>query len=493
MAAELANPSGHAAPRPGAPPLPSGLVAFVKRECPTCELVAPVLRELASRATLTVYTQDDPAFPEGLAAVDDRELAVSWHHRIEAVPTLLRVVRGAEAARAVGWHRGDWEELTGLRGLGPELPALRPGCGSRSEDPDLAPRLAARYGGGALRARRVELAPLEDEIEALHARGWSDGLPVVPPTVERVLAMLEGTRRDPQEVVAVVPPDLVPCTVEKVAINAVLAGGRPEQLPVILAAVETACTDEFNMHGVLATTMPVGPVVIVNGPIRSAIGMSSGRNVFGQGNRANLAIGRALQLVVRNVGGGRPGEVDRATFGNPGKLGFCFAEDEEGSPWEPLSVSLGARPGASSVTLFAGEGPRCIVDQLSRDPESLARTFAACLRTLHHPKLVLGFDCVLAVGPEHARVFRQAGWSRARLLGRLHELLMIPGEELVRGAGGIAEGLPEGVRGATIPKFRPGGLLLVHCGGEAGLFSAMIGGWASGPLGSQPTVREVRP
>jgi hypothetical protein len=233
-------------------------------------------------------------------------------------------------------------------------------------------------------------------------------------------------------------------------------------------------------------------VIVVNGPIRRAIGLGSGRNVFGQGNRANLAIGRALQLVVRNVGGGRPGEVDRATFGNPGKLAFCFAEDEEGSPWEPLSVSLGAPPGASTVTLFAGEGPRSIVDQLSRDPESLARSFAGCLRTLHHPKLALAFDCVLAVGPEHARVFREAGWSRAQLLARLHALLAIPGAELVRGAGGIAEGLPEVVREKTIPKFRPGGLLLVHCGGEAGLFSAMIGGWASGPTGSQPTLREIR-
>jgi hypothetical protein len=492
VATAVAHAPAHPPPRAGAPPLPSGLVAFVKRECPTCALVAPVLRELASRGPLTVYTQDDPAFPEGLAAVDDRELAVSWHHRIEAVPTLLRVESGAEAARAVGWHRGDWEELTGLLGLGPGLPELRPGCGSRSEDPDLAPKLAARYGGATLRARRVELAPLEDELEALHARGWTDGLPAVPPTEERVLAMLEGTARDPAEIVAVVPPDLVPCTVEKVAINAVLAGCRPEQLPVVLAAVEAACTDEFNAHGVLATTMPVGPVIVVNGPIRRAIGMGSGRNVFGQGNRANLAIGRALQLVVRNVGGGRPGEVDRATFGNPGKLAFCFAEDEEGSPWEPLSVSLGARPGASTVTLFAGEGPRSIVDQISRDPESLARSFAACLRTLHHPKLVLAFDCILAVGPEHARVFREAGWGRERLLGRLHALLAIPGVELVRGAGGIAEGLPEGVRDKTVPKFRPGGLLLVHCGGEAGLFSAMIGGWASGPTGSQPCVREIR-
>jgi hypothetical protein len=475
------------------PPLPDGLVAFVKRDCPTCGLVAPVLAQLAKETRLTVYTQDDPAFPEGVDPQDDTSLARSWHHRIEAVPTLLRVEGGVERERRLGWHRGEWEATSGVTDLGPGLPEFRPGCGSLSVDPVLAPELAVRFGASVLRSRRVELAEREDEMEAIHARGWSDGLPVVPPTEARVLAMLEGTTRAPDEVVAVVPPDLVECSVEKVAVNAVLAGCKPEYLPVVLAALEAACTDEFNAHGLLATTMPAGPVLIVNGPIRRALGMNSGRNVFGQGNRANLAIGRALQLVIRNVGGGRPGEVDRATHGNPGKLSFCFAEDEEGSPWEPLSESLGAPPGASTVTLFSGEGPRCIMDQLSRDPESLARSYAVNLRTLHHPKLLLAFDCILAVGPEHARVFREAGWSRQKLLERLHELLQVPGSEFVRGAGGIAEGLPEGLKDATLPKFRPGGILVVHCGGGAGLFSAMIGGWANQELGSQPVWREIRP
>ncbi len=271
-----------------------------------------------------------------------------------------------------------------------------------------------------------------------------------------------------------------------------MAGCKPEYMPVVLTAVEAACTDAFNVHGLLATTMPTSPVLVVNGPIRRALGMNSGKNVFGQGNRANSSIGRALQLVIRNVGGGRPGEVDRATFGNPGKLSFCFAEDEEGSPWTPLSVDLGAEPGVNTVTLFPGVGPRSIVDQLSRDPESLARSLAVNLRTLHHPKLVLAFDCLLAVGPEHARVFAEAGWDKAKLAARLHELLLIPGSELVREAGGIAEGLPDAVKDATLPKFRPGGILIVHCGGGAGLFSAMIGGWVGGEIGSQTVLREIR-
>jgi thiol-disulfide isomerase/thioredoxin len=473
--------------------LPDGIVAFVKRDCPTCELVAPVLGQLAKETALTVYSQDDPGFPEGIEAVDDRDLEVSWHHEIEAVPTLVRVEAGAERERTLGWHRGEWEQLTGVAGLGPGLPEFRPGCGSLSVDPALAPKLAARFGGSKLKARRVEFASGEDPFEAMEARGWSDGLPLVPPTEMRVLAMLEGTTRAPGEVVAAVPPDLVDCTVEKVAINAVMAGCKPEYLPVVLAALEAACTDAFNMHGLLATTMPVGPVLIVNGPIRRRIGMNSGMNVFGQGNRANLSIGRALQLVIRNVGAGRPGEVDRATFGNPGKIAFCFAEDEEGSPWEPLSVTLGAEPGVDTITLFPGEGPRSIVDQLSRDPESLARSYAVNLRTLHHPKLLLAFDVILAIGPEHSRVLHEAGWSKEQLVARLHELLQIPGSEFVRGAGGIAEGLPEGLKDATLPKFRPGGILVVHCGGGAGLFSAMIGGWVGGEIGSQPVLREIRP
>lgn len=475
------------------PALPSGVVAFVKRDCPTCELVEPILRAIAKKVPLTVYTQDDPKFPAGLTPVDDTDLTISWHYDIEAVPSLLRIEEGREVTRALGWHRGEWEALTGVAGLGPGLPELRPGCGSLSVDPMRAPELAIRFSGSKLRSRRVEIAILEDEMQACIDRGWSDGLPIVPPSEGRVLAMLEGTWRAPDEIVAVVPPDLVPCTVEKVAINAVMAGCRPAYLPVVLAAVEAACTNEFNMHGLLATTMAAGPVLIVNGPIRKRLGMNSGKNVLGQGNQANSTIGRALQLVVRNVGGGRPGEVDRATLGNPGKVGFCFAEDEEGSPWTPLSSDFGFAAGTDSVTLFPGEGPRTIVDQISREPESLARSIAASLRSMYSPKMAMAFDVVVIVAPEHARIFREAGWSKADLRAKLHELTLMPGEDLVRGAQGIDEGLPESVRGRSIPKFRPNGLHIVHAGGGAGLFSAIIPGWVNGEMGSQTVSREIKP
>src|SRR5258705_121921 len=241
--------------------------------------------------------------------------------------------------------------------------------GSARGDPDHGDRApaAGRRARGRRQARlrdvRVEVADAEDVAEAMFDRGWTDGLPVVAPTEARVLRMLTGTTRAPQDIVAVVPPDLVEATVEKVAINAVMAGCRPEYLPWVIAALEAVCTDEFNIHGVLATTMPVGPVLICNGPGTRAIGMNSGVNVFGQGNRANSTIGRAVQLVVRNIGGGRPGEVDRAAHGNPGKVGFCFAEDETGSPFTSLAVSRGFQADVDTVTVFAGEGPRMIVDQ----------------------------------------------------------------------------------------------------------------------------------
>jgi hypothetical protein len=456
--------------------LPEGLSVVVKASCPTCQLVAPVLD------TLPVHVVSEDT---------DEGLETSYHLGVETVPTLLRVEDGEITARTEGWLRDQWEQVTGVAGLGAELPDYRPGCGSRTLDPGTAEELAVRFGGSKLRSRRVDIAALEDEMDAMFDRGWTDGLPVVPPTEARVLRMLEGTTRAPDEVVAVVPPDLVECTVEKVAVNAVLAGCKPEYLPVVLAAVEAACTDEFNAHGLLCTTWFSGPVVVVNGPITHAIGMNSGFNALGQGNRANATIGRALQLVIRNVGGGRPGEIDRATLGTPAKYTFCFAEAEEGSPFEPLSVSRGMAPGASAVTLFAGGGVQGVIDQLSRTPESLVRSLAACLRTVAHPKLAIAFDAMLVVAPEHGRVFREAGWDRARVLAELDSLLQLPGSETARGADGIEEGMPPGFEEVTLPKFRPGGLLLVHAGGTAGLFSGVVGGWASGKMGSEPVTREV--
>src|SRR5580693_5943457 len=411
-----------------------GLVAVVKRDCPTCVLAASVLGALARDSGLTVYTQDDPSFPETVPwRVDDRTLDVSHRLKIEIVPTLIRFESGREVARTHGWDRGEWQRLTGVAELGRDLPEARPGCGAKNIEPGVIERLKVRFNETGLRSRRIEIGEDEDEQEAMFARGWSDGLPLVPPTEERVLRMLDGTARDPQE-------------------------------------------------------------VVVNGPVRRRIGMNAKGNALGQGNRANAAIGRALQLVIRNIGEGRPQEVDRATLGNPGKLTYCFAEDEEGSSWEPLSVERGLKPSQSAVTVFAGYGLQGIVDQKSREPRSLARSFAGSLRVLSNLKHAPSCDALLVVCPEHHRTFKNAGWSKARLYEELYRLCEIPGDELVAGAKGIAEGGPPSLAGKTVNKFRPGGLMIVRAGGDAGMFSGIIGGWsAGGPRGSLPVTKEVRP
>ena len=457
-------------------------------------MIEPVLVQLQKGGIkLSVYCQDDPNYPKDISQrIDDTSLEISYHKDIETVPTLIKIKNGIEQARLVGWHRDEWESLTGVKNLGQDLPDFRPGCGALNVEPGKAEELAVRFGSQLLTARRVKLAAMEDEIEACYARGWTDGLPVVPPTEERVVRMLQGTTRSADDIVAEIPPDRVVCSVEKIAINAVMAGCKPEYLPVVITAVEAACLDEFCMHGLLATTWFSSPVVIVNGPISRKIDINSGVNALGQGNRANATIGRALQLVIRNVGGGRPGGVDRSTLGNPGKYTFCFAENEADSPWESLSEERGFSKEASTVSLFAGDGVQGIIDQKSRNPESLARSFAACLRTVAHPKRMIGPVAMLVISPEHARVFKLAGWSKAKLKEELHALLQIPGKEVIEGANDIAEGMPGQFVDAVLPKFLPENLHIVHAGGKAGMFSAIISGWiASGQMGSQSVTKEI--
>jgi hypothetical protein len=400
--------------------------------------------------------------------------------------------KAEEESRIYGWDKKQWQDFTGIEDLGQKLIEFKPGCGSKTQDPGMDEILALRFNNSKLQARRVELAESEDIMEACFERGWSDGLPVIPPTPIRVMRMLKGTNRAPDELIGKIPPDYVPCTIEKVATNAVMAGCKPEYFPTVLASVEAALQDRFCMHGLLCTTYFSSPVMVVNGPVTKQIGMNSGVNALGQGNRANATIGRALQLLIRNVGGGIPGSIDRATLGNPGKYTFCFAEDQSDSDWPSLAMDRGYKREDSVISLFAGEGLQPIMDQQSRAPESLAKSMAASLRSVANAKVFMGPDAILVISPEHRRLYREAGWSKADVRQALIDELVTPGVELIRGANSNAEGMPEKLKDKLLNKFRDDGLHITTAGGKAGLFSAIITGWiAAGERGSQIVSQKI--
>ena len=380
------------------------------------------------------------------------------------------------------------------------LPDWRPGCGSLSVDPANEPRLRAMAEGSPIRARRIDVGIQDDEFEFMFDQGFSDGLPLVPPTPERVMAMLAGTSRDAQEVLGEMAPNMGAVTVEKVAINSVMAGCKPAYLPVVLAATEAILTDDYNIHGVMATTMGASPVLVVNGPIRHRIGMNMGLGSLGQGNRANLTIGRALRLVVRNIGGAKPGETERSTLGNPMKLTMCFAEWEERNPWSPLHVERGFSKDESVVTVFTmSSGPTLIVDQDSRSASQLAGTLGQGLQAVMSPKAYGATDCLLVVVPEHVDTLMRDNYSKADLRQRIQEVSARPLRELVadaRSGTGIksemAAQMDEATLNKLVSKFRSDDdIHIVVAGSEAGKFSGAFHGWVTGSVGSIPVSRKI--
>lgn len=466
----------------------------VKKDCPTCQLILPVVQELSNRfgEQLSVFVQDEMDFFASSAnCIDDGSLEFSYRNNIEIVPTLVKFDGDSEVDRVYGWVKQEWAQLCGIENLAQELPERRPGCGSLSVDPNNIEKLQLQFGDHGLSSRQF-ISNEEDAEELCYERGWTDGLPVVPPTPARVLRMLGTVEGKPGDIIGAIPPNYAECSLEKLAINAVMAGCKPEYFPVVLATVVAALQDEFCLHGLLCTTYFSSPVVIVNGPVAKKIGMNGGNNALGQGNRANATIGRALQLLVRNVGDGRPGEIDRATLGNPGKYTFCFAEDESDTDWPTLAQDQGFSREQSAVSVFAGDGVQAIVDQRSRTAESLIKSLAQSLKVVAHSKLWGMADAILVVSPEHRRVLRESGCSKAQFREQLMRELSAPGSELIRGAQGIAEGMPEALKDKTLTKFREGGLHIVSAGGTAGLFSAIISGWvATGKMGSSLVTRAI--
>lgn len=487
------------------------LVALVKHDCPVCDQVLPVLDAArdgggAIRIVSQSSAEETAAQAERLrltrAPELDPELELSAKLDPDAVPAVILLDAGEEQARTEGLDRQRLREIARRAGVElalDGLPERRPGCASITRDPVVAARLAAHKArrDGRLKARELQIGELEDPIEALFDRGYSDGLPLVPPTPEKVVELLDATSRDAQDLVGLIPPYDGAATVEKVAVNAVMAGCLPAVFPIVLAAVEAACDPAFALLGLVSTTHPSGPVVVVSGPLADEVGMNSAGNALGQGNRANATIGRALALVVRNLGGGKPQEEDRAAHGQPGKLSSCFAERLRDSPWPGLAQARGIPAGETGVTLFAGEAPRLIVDQLARTPEELCATLGPALEWVGHRRQRFAFDALLVIGPEHGRIFREHGWDRGRVQNELFERSHSPAGELVRGAGGSAEGIearfvpdPE----ALVPKFAsPDRILLAYAGGDAGLFSMVYGGWVAGDIGSEPVTRSVQP
>ena len=276
-------------------------------------------------------------------------------------------------------------------------------------------------------SRRIELDDDYDAVQQLYLdRGWTDGLPVVPPTPERVEAMLATVDLDHQYVVTEIPPNWGAATVEKLAVNAVMAGCLPEHLPVLVAAVEAMGDPAFNLYAIQATTHPCAPLLIINGPIRAALGLNSSSGAYGPGWRANATIGRAVRLILLNVGGAYPGVGDMSTQGAPSKYSYCVAENEEENPWQPLHVERGFRPDQSTVTVMAGEPPHNINDHTGRSAEDVLTIIAGAMAVTGANNAYTGGETLLALGPEHAATIAGDGLTKRDVAEWLCQRARIP-------------------------------------------------------------------
>ena len=276
-------------------------------------------------------------------------------------------------------------------------------------------------------SQHIEVSDEHEEVQRLYLeRGWTDGLPVVPPTPERVEAMLTATGLAPEHVVAEIPPHWGTATVEKLAVNAVMAGCLPEYLPVIVAAVDAISDPAFNLYAVQATTHSCAPLLIINGPIRSVIGLNSSSGAYGPGWRANATIGRAIRLVLLNVGGGYPGVGDMSTQGAPSKYSYCVAENEEENPWQPLHVERGFSLDQSTVTVLAAEPPHNINDHSGRSAEDVLTIIAGAMAVTGANNAYTGGETFLALGPKHASTIADDGFGKAEIVEWLRQRARVP-------------------------------------------------------------------
>jgi hypothetical protein len=336
-------------------------------------------------------------------------------------------------------------------------------------------------------SKGFEFDDAADAVEFYFERGWADGLPVVPPTDDTVRRFLDEAGRAPSDIVATEPTRGRVITAEKVAINAVMAGCLPEYMPVVLAAIEAMDQPKFNLHAITASTMGAAVLTVVNGPVAGRLGMNSGVNVFGPGCRPNATIGRAIRLVLTNVSGASPGELDKATLGHPGKYSFCIAEAEDVSPWSPLHVERGLDPGQSAVTVFAALSPIGSANHSGPEPEVILPSLVDAMFAAGP----LQHEIIVVLCPEQIGYIRAAGWSKDQVRQFLFKMARRPASEWRRlgkaSRGGIGDAADE-----SVPAVRsPDGITLIVAGGAAGAFTAVIPIWG-GAADTLSVTNEIR-
>jgi hypothetical protein len=339
-----------------------------------------------------------------------------------------------------------------------------------------------------LQSTRYEVSDAAEAIEFYYAKGWTDGLPVVPPTQTSIHAMLDAAGCEPGDEITFIENRQVSVTAEKVAINAVMAGCLPAYMPVVVAAVKAIGDPLWSYHGPATSTGGSAVFMLVNGPIARELEMNCGDNLFGPGWRANATIGRAVRLVMRNVVGTLPGRLDRSTLGHSGKYTFCIAENEEESPWPPVHVERGFRPEQNAVTVFAALALHQFYNQLSNTAEGILTTACA------HMRISAGVrnqpQYVLVIAGEHMQVMAKEGWSKDDIKRFCFENSKVSRAELKRinvMPGDIAPGDDAAMH--TVVEA-PEDFIVVAAGSRAGAFSAFIPGWG-GKRTSRSITKEI--
>ena len=327
--------------------------------------------------------------------------------------------------------------------------------------------------------RTVDPDAAAELISLYYEKGWTDGLPVVPPSETSVRKMLDAADLKGDEVIGEVQVRNTQITSNKVAINAVMAGCLPEYMPVVLSAVKGLCHPDFGYHGFATSTGGAFVVVIINGPVSNTLGINARDNAFGPGCRPNMTIGRSLRLLMMNAINTRPGKLDRSTLGNPGKIAFCFAENEKVSPWEPLHVERGYAEEQSTTTLFAAEAIIQTYNQLSSTPEPLLTGMADAMANMGSMNIIGQQQMVVVLGAEHTDVLRDSGWSKQDIKAFLYANARRSIADL-KGAGRLPGAVAEGDAAQwRHPVQDPNDIILVCAGGAVGCFSACLPGWGS--------------